>query len=114
MTIESRVKRMTVADETLFVEQLSPRELEVLELAADGLSNQEIADLLFLSERTARTHMHNILQKLGVSNRTAAVVRGQDLGIVPVRLDTLPQPHSAKEALRLAHYYMRLAEKLIG
>jgi DNA-binding NarL/FixJ family response regulator len=52
---------------------LSPRELEVLRLMADGLTNQEIADTLFLSLRTATSHTTNILTKLGLSSRTAAV-----------------------------------------
>lgn len=52
---------------------LTPREVEILCLVADGLSNQEIAARLFISPRTTTTHISNILRKLGVSSRTAAV-----------------------------------------
>jgi predicted ATPase/DNA-binding CsgD family transcriptional regulator len=52
---------------------LSPRELEVLRLMADGLTNQQIADCLFLSRRTVTSHATSILGKLGLSSRTAAV-----------------------------------------
>jgi NarL family two-component system response regulator LiaR len=51
---------------------LTPRESEVLDLLAEGLSNQEIADRLFLSIKTVKTHVSNILQKLHLSDRTQA------------------------------------------
>jgi non-specific serine/threonine protein kinase len=51
---------------------LTPRELEVLRLLAEGQSNQQIADTLFISERTAANHVSSILTKLGVESRTAA------------------------------------------
>ncbi len=53
--------------------QLSPRELEVLRLMAEGLTNQEVAEVLFISRRTATSHASTILGKLGVPSRTAAV-----------------------------------------
>jgi predicted ATPase/DNA-binding CsgD family transcriptional regulator len=52
---------------------LSPRELEVLRLIADGATDQQVADALFISRRTATNHAANILAKLGVASRTAAV-----------------------------------------
>ncbi|MDN3480337.1 response regulator transcription factor [Arthrobacter sp. APC 3897] len=52
---------------------LSPRELELLELLADGLANRAIARKLFISEATVKTHLVHIYGKLGVDNRTAAV-----------------------------------------
>ena len=51
---------------------LTPREVEVLRLLAAGRSNPEIATALFISRATARTHVGNILGKLGVSSRTEA------------------------------------------
>lgn len=53
-------------------EELTPRELEVLELIGEGLSNQEIADRLFIEVGTVKNHVHNILQKLDVSSREDA------------------------------------------
>jgi LuxR family maltose regulon positive regulatory protein len=63
-------------------EPLSARELDVLELAARGLSNQAIADKLFVSVGTVKTHMHNILSKFAVRNRTEAVHRARALGLI--------------------------------
>lgn len=55
--------------------QLSPRQLEILELVADGLSNAEIAARLYLTESTVKWHVRKILRALGVSNRAQAVAR---------------------------------------
>jgi two-component system, NarL family, response regulator LiaR len=55
-------------------EPLTEREVEVLRLVAKGMSNQEIADLLIVSERTVRTHVSNILSKLHLANRTQAAL----------------------------------------
>jgi len=52
---------------------LTPRELEILQLIADGMTNQEIADHLFLSLYTVKNHVHNIFEKLKVSHRAEAV-----------------------------------------
>jgi two-component system, NarL family, response regulator LiaR len=56
------------------IETLSEREQEVLNLLADGLSNQEIAEVLVISERTVRNHVGNILGKLHLANRTQAAL----------------------------------------
>jgi DNA-binding NarL/FixJ family response regulator len=61
---------------------LSPRELEVLELLAEGLTNQAIGDRLDLSPRTVKTHVQNLLVKLDVPDRTGAVARGFRLGLL--------------------------------
>ena len=55
-------------------EQLTGREVEVLDLIAEGLSNQEIADALFITLKTVKTHVSNILSKLEVSDRTQATI----------------------------------------
>jgi LuxR family maltose regulon positive regulatory protein len=65
------------------VEPLSERELDVLAAIAEGLSNQEIAARLYISERTVKWHASNIYGKLQVSNRTEAVARARALGILP-------------------------------
>ena len=61
---------------------LSERELEVLQHVARGLSNQEIADKLFLSAGTVKPHMSNIYQKLDVHSRTQAIERARTLQIM--------------------------------
>jgi LuxR family maltose regulon positive regulatory protein len=67
----------------LLIEPLSERELEVLELVAEGLANQEIAHQLYLSLHTVKWHMGNIHGKLGVKNRTQAVAKARALGVLP-------------------------------
>ncbi len=61
---------------------LTEREAEILQLVADGLSNQDIADRLFLSVGTVKWHNNQIFSKLGVSSRTAAVTQGRRLGLL--------------------------------
>jgi NarL family two-component system response regulator LiaR len=65
-------------------EVLTEREIEILQHLAQGKSNQQIADDLFLSERTVRTHITNILSKLGLSNRTQAVLYALREGIAHI------------------------------
>jgi two-component system, NarL family, response regulator LiaR len=62
------------AGQTLTAEPLTARELEVLQWVARGLTNQEIADRLVMSERTVRTHISHILRKLHLANRTQATL----------------------------------------
>jgi DNA-binding NarL/FixJ family response regulator len=61
---------------------LSPRETEVLTLVAQGQSNPAIAKCLFLSEATVKTHLLHVFEKLGVNDRTRAVTRAMELGLL--------------------------------
>ena len=64
------------------IEELSKRELEVLQLIAEGCTNQDIADRLILSPTTIKTHVQNILRKLDVSDRTQAAVYAVRRGLI--------------------------------
>jgi len=75
-------KPSPVAMDRPFAEPLSSRELEVLKLIVDGLSNQEIADKLIISLATAKTHVRNILNKLAVDDRTQAAVHAMRRGLI--------------------------------
>lgn len=79
----SRVSSLVTATRSeVLAEPLSEREIEVLRLVTLGLSNQEIADRLFISTGTAKTHIHNLCAKLGAHNRTEAAMRARELGLV--------------------------------
>ena len=62
---------------------ITRRELEILELIAGGLSNREIAEKLFVSENTVKTHSSRLFDKLGAKRRTQAVQLGKELGLIP-------------------------------
>jgi DNA-binding CsgD family transcriptional regulator len=61
---------------------ITPRELEILGLVAEGLSNREIAGKLFVSENTVKTHCSRAFDKLGARRRTQAVQLGRELGLL--------------------------------
>jgi len=63
--------------------RLSTRELEVLQLMADGLSNQQIAERLFVSLNTIKTHTSNLFLKLEVERRTQAIEKAKRLSLIP-------------------------------
>lgn len=63
--------------------QITARELEVLGLVADGLSNREMADRLCISENTVKTHCSRVFDKLGAGRRTEAVKVARDLRLLP-------------------------------
>jgi len=62
--------------------ELTPRELEVLEFLARGWTNPQVAQALYISRGTAKVHVERIIRKLGVSDRTQAVVRALELGLI--------------------------------
>ena len=62
---------------------ITPRELEILQLIAQGLSNREIAEKLFVSENTVKTHSSRLFDKLSARRRTQAVQIGKEMGLIP-------------------------------
>ena len=62
---------------------ITPREMEILELIAHGMSNREIAGKLFVSENTVKTHSSRVFDKLGARRRTQAVQLGKEFGLLP-------------------------------
>lgn len=62
---------------------ITARELEILEAMAAGLSNREIAEKLFVSENTVKTHAGRVFDKLSASRRTQAVQRAKEAGLIP-------------------------------
>lgn len=80
---EVYIKDFTLNENELNKLRLSKRELEVLQLMAEGLSNQEIAERLFVSLNTIKTHSSKVLEKLDVERRTQAVEKAKRLSIIP-------------------------------
>ena len=70
-------------EERLKVLGVTRRELEILELIAQGMSNREIAGKLFVSENTVKTHSSRLFDKLGAKRRTQAVQLGKEMGLIP-------------------------------
>jgi DNA-binding CsgD family transcriptional regulator len=63
--------------------RITPRELEILKLIAQGMSNREIAAKLYVSENTVKTHSSRVFDKLGARRRTQAVQIGKEFGLLP-------------------------------
>ena len=74
-------RRESSSEESL-VEQLTAREMEVIQLMAQGLANKQIALSLSISEHTVKFHLSSLYAKLGISSRTEAVTRGIELGLI--------------------------------
>lgn len=79
-TLEKEIVKATSNDSK--IEELSDREHQVLELLAQGMSNKELAQELYISEKTVKNHVSNILRKLSVNDRTQAVIVGLKRGLV--------------------------------
>ena len=73
---------VTRSDPSSLVEPLSQRELEILQLIAQGLSNREIGERLFLALDTVKGHNRRIFDKLQVQSRTEAIARARELGLL--------------------------------
>lgn len=80
MAAHGRIR--SVPGQQLLLEQLTDREMQVLNLVAAGRRNREIAELLKVSVKTVEFHLSNILGKLGAQSRTEAVVRAWQTGIL--------------------------------
>ena len=81
---EVRVDGPFVLDENRVRElEITPRELEILGLIAHGLSNKEIAERVFVSESTVKTHASRVFDKLGARRRTEAVQLGKSWRLIP-------------------------------
>lgn len=76
------VSRVRAEATSVALPSLSPRELEVLRLVAEGRSNPEIARALFIGEATVKTHLLHVFEKLEVNDRTRAVTRAMELGLI--------------------------------
>jgi DNA-binding NarL/FixJ family response regulator len=74
----------TATEDEPLVDRLTPREVQVLELVADGLANKAIAARLGVSDETVKFHLGSIFGKLGASNRTDAVRQALRRGLVPL------------------------------
>jgi two-component system, NarL family, response regulator LiaR len=88
--IETRIVEKTIFSETFVLNEtelnnlgLSKREVEVLQLMSEGLSNQEIAEKLFVSLNTIKTHTSKLFEKLDVKRRTQAIEKAKRLSLIP-------------------------------
>jgi DNA-binding CsgD family transcriptional regulator len=80
-TINSEVKK--IDDQKITELGISKREYEILVEISEGLSNKEIAERLFVSESTVKTHVSNLFSKLDVKRRTQAIQQAKSLNIIP-------------------------------
>ena len=80
VSVEANIEDGTGKDNN--ISELSDREHQVLELLAQGMSNKELAEELYISEKTVKNHVSNILRKLSVNDRTQAVILGLKKGMV--------------------------------
>lgn len=94
--IEAYVKRAEGAQVDIY-ETLTPREREVLHLAAEGLGNPAIGDRLGISPRTAETHRMHVMQKLGLRTRTDLIVYAINRGMLPAQPPVPPRLPSADQ-----------------
>lgn len=77
------IEPFSLNEQRLKVLGITKRELEILELIAHGMSNREIAEKLFVSENTVKTHLSRVFDKLGAKRRTQAVQIAKETGLIP-------------------------------
>lgn len=84
------IKEMRVPDDEFELDTanldelgITPREHEILALIAEGLSNRQIGDRIFVTESTVKSHAYRLFDKLGVERRVQAVQKGRELGLIP-------------------------------
>ena len=77
-----RIWQQSTAQDTLGENVLNARELEILQLVAQGLANRQVGERLFLADETVKWYLKHIYRKLGVGNRTSAVTRARALGLI--------------------------------
>lgn len=83
IVVDVRGKEPGTIDDAMLEELgISKREYEVLQLIAKGMTNKQVADVLFVSENTIKTHIANLFAKLDVNRRTQAVQRAKELNIL--------------------------------
>ena len=80
--VDSRTPSALSTEDEILLVPLNDRELEVLRLIAEGLSNQEIAKRLVIALSTVKWHINNLFGKLGVHSRTQAVAQAKELGLL--------------------------------
>lgn len=80
--VNAPADKVLASDEQLSRLGISKREYEILQLMAEGLSNQEIAERTFVSLSTIKTHVSNILLKLDAKRRTQAVIKARELNLI--------------------------------
>lgn len=85
MSARSRQPPVPTVTPSSALRELTPREREVLDLLARGLSNPEICEQLVISEATAKTHVARILQKLDLRDRVQAVIYAYESGLITPR-----------------------------
>jgi NarL family two-component system response regulator LiaR len=83
------IVRLSGKEETVLIEPLSDRELQVLELTAKGFTNKAIGVKLGISDRTVQNHLANIFNKIQAESRTEAVMRAVSLGLIPADIGKL-------------------------
>jgi DNA-binding NarL/FixJ family response regulator len=80
----------TASRESTFLQELSTREMEVLRCLVSGMTRAEVAQRLFISTNTARTHIQNVLRRADVHSTLALVAKARDLGVAGIDADMAP------------------------